>query len=342
MALYQRHEAREWAHAHLKGVANVVIPSFTADLKGLNEQGIRHDIRHEIALGFSGTLLVSEVAMSLAEYEQFFQWSNDEAQGRLQLIHHASFNTLEENIEAAKIAERQGAALILLSYPANFYAATSQDIYDYTKAFCDATRLGVMLFQVPHWGFDRVHPSDIDAALIRRLLDDCPNICALKAEGGMPSIMGWVEAYRLFSKEVVVTMPLEQFALALGQLVPIQFIGTSDTEYYGGMIPRIFKLMQEHKYDEATALYWQINPARKARAAANAYSAQAQFLNRMLWKYEGWLNGFNGGPLRQPTMRINEGTMNSLRQALVKSGITPTDLPNGDFFTGRHPVATVS
>ncbi len=34
MALYKRHEAREWAHEHLKGVANVVIPSFTADLKG--------------------------------------------------------------------------------------------------------------------------------------------------------------------------------------------------------------------------------------------------------------------------------------------------------------------
>lgn len=341
MASYKRHEAREWAFENLRGVANVVIPSFTADLKGLNEKGIRHDIRHEIELGFSGALLVSEVAMTVSEYEQFFAWANDEARGRLKLIRHASFNTLEENIEAAKIAERNGAELILLSYPANFYARTSQDIYDYTKAFCDATNLGVMLFQVPHWGFDRVHPSDIEASLIRRLLDDCPNIAALKAEGGMPSIMGWVEAYRLFSKEVVVTMPLEQYALALAQLVPIQFIGTSDTEYYGNMIPRIFNLIQEQKYDEATKLYWQLTPARKARAAANAYSSQTQFLNRMLWKFEGWLNGFNGGPLRQPTMRINESTMNNLREALRKSGITPTDSPNSDFFIGRNPVSTV-
>lgn len=340
MASYKRHEAREWARNHLRGVANVVIPSYTADLKGLNEKGIRHDIRHEIELGFAGTLLVSEVAITLHEYEQFFAWANDEAKGRLQLIHHASFNTLQENIEAAKIAERNGAELILLSYPANFYARTAQDIYDYTKAFCDATSLGVMLFQVPHWGFGRVHPSDIDSALVRRLLDDCPNIAALKAEGGMPSIMGWVEAWRLFSKEVVVTMPLEQYALAFAQLVPVQFIGTSDTEYFGSMIPRIFKLIQDKRYDEATALYWQITPARKARAAAGTYSSQTHFLNRMLWKYQGWLNGFNGGPVRQPTMRINEATMNDLRQALVKSGITPTDSPNGDFFVGRHPVET--
>lgn len=337
MASYTRSEAREWAREHLRGVANVVIPSFTSDLKNLNEAGIRHDIRHDIALGFSGTLLVTELAMTLAEYEQFVAWSNDESKGRLKLIHHASFNTLEENIEAAQIAERNGAELVLLSYPANFYAETSQDIYDYTKAFCDATNLAVMIFQVPHWGFERVHPSDIEASLLRRLIDDCPNVAAIKGEGGMPSIMGFVEAYRLFSKEVVVTMPLEQYAIPLGQLVPIQFVGTSDTEYYGPMIPRIFDLVQKGDFDEATRLYWQLQPARKARAAANSYSGQAMLLNRMVWKYEGWLSGFNGGPLRQPTMKLNENTMNNLRAGLQKSGLEVTDLPNREFFIGRNP-----
>lgn len=337
MTTYTKSEAREWAREHLRGVANVVTPTFTSDLKGLNEAGIRHDIRREIELGFSGTLLVSEVAITLPEYEQFMAWSNDESKGRLKLIHHASFNTLEENIESVKIAERNGAELVLLSYPSNFYAENSQQIYDYTKTFCDATDLAVMIFQVPHWGFERVHPSDIEASLLRRLIDDCPNVAAIKAEGGMPSIMGWVEAYRLFSQDVVVTMPLEQYAIPFAQLVPIQFIGTSDTEYYGAMIPRMFTLVQEGNYDEATRLYWQIQPARKARAAANSYSAQAMFLNRMVWKFEGWLNGFNGGPLRQPTMRISETTMNNLRVGLEKAGLTPTDLPNREFFVGRNP-----
>lgn len=153
----------------------------------------------------------------------------------------------------------------------------------------------------------------------------------------MPSIMGWAEAYRLSSKEVVVTMPLEQFAVPLAQLVPIQFIGTSDAEYYGPMIPRIFKLLEAGDFDEATRLYWKLTPARKARAAANAYSAQAMFLNRMVWKFEGWLNGFNGDPIRQPTMRISEATMNNLRAGLEKSGLAPTDLPNREFFVGRNP-----
>ena len=336
MPSYKKNEARDWARADLRGVANVVIPSYTADLKGLNEKGIRHDIRLEIEYGFAGTLLVSETAITLDEYRQFFEWAHDESRGRLKLIHHASFNTLEENIEAAQIAEANGAELVLLSYPANFYAESPDDIYDYTVAFCDATNLAVMLFPVPLWGFDRVHPSDIPASLIRRLIDDCPNVVAIKAEGAMPAIMHFVECYRRFGKEVVVTMPLEGDMIPLAQLVPIQFSGTSNTEYFGPMIPRIHKLLQAGNFDEATRLYWQIHPARKANQQANAYTLQTLFLHRMLWKYQGWLNGFNGGPLRQPTMRLNEGHMNLLRQGLINSGLPVTDSHNREFFVGRH------
>jgi 4-hydroxy-tetrahydrodipicolinate synthase len=339
MASYTRNEAREWAREQLKGVANVVIPSYSSDLKGLNEAGIRHDIRKEIELGFAGTLLVSEVAITLDEYRQFFAWSQDEAGGRLQLIHHAMFDTLEENIEAAKIAEAHGAELVLLCYPVSFYAESDQDIYEYTKAFCDNTNLAVMIFQVPHWGFQRVHSSDINAALLRRLIDECPNIVAIKAEGGMPSIMGVVECHRLFGKEVVISCPLEKDMIPLAQLMPLQFSGTSGTEYFGGMIPRIFGLLQAGDLDKATELYWQIHPARKAHQVASASNAQTGVINRMMWKYQAWLNGFNGGPMRQPSMRLTDAIAGQLRQGLMKSGITPTTDHDRAFFIGRNPTA---
>jgi 4-hydroxy-tetrahydrodipicolinate synthase len=195
----------------------------------------------------------------------------------------------------------------------------------------------VMLFPVTLWGFDRVHASDIEAALIRKLIDNCPNVAAVKAEGGMPNVMGFVECHRLFGREIVVTCPLEIDMIPLAQLVPVQFSGTSNTEYYGNMIPKIFKLLQDREYDQATKLYWQLHPARKANAAANAYVAQTLFLHRMLWKFQGWLNGFNGGPMRRPTMRLNDAQMNMLRQGLIKSGLAPTEDTNGDFFVGRNP-----
>ena len=335
MPSFSKFEARAWAREAMRGVANVIIPSYSKDLASLNERGIRHDVQLDIHYGFKGALLVSEVAITLDEYRQFCEWSADEARDRLLLIHHASFNTLEENICAAKLASASGIKLALLSYPAHFYPENAQDIFVYTKAFCDATDLAVILFPVPLWGFDRVHPSDLDVSLIRRLIDEVPNIVAIKAEGGMPSINGFVECMRNFGDEVVVTCPLEGDMIPLAQIIPIQFSGTSNTEYFGPLIPRIFDMLRSGGRDEASRLYWQIHPARRANAAASAYLAQTQFINRMIWKYQGWLNGFNGGPLRRPTMRINDALMNSLRSALVRSGIAPTADHYRAFFHGR-------
>lgn len=334
---FTRSEARDWARQNLTGVANVVVPSFSADLKRLNEEGIRHDIRREIECGFTGGLMVSEVAITLPEYEQFYAWSHDEAKGRWQPILHAAFDTLEDNIEAAKIAERNGGALALLSYPPNFYAETPEDIYQYTRAFCDGTDLAVMLFPTGLWGFDRVSSSDIPTAILRRLIDDCPNVVAIKAEGGRPTVMGVIECSRLFGDEVVISCPIENEMIPLAQVLPIQYSGTSNTEYFGPVIPRVFGLLAAGEYEEATRIYWQIHPARRANAANSAYMAQTHFIHRMMWKYEGWLQGFNGGPLRQPTMRLHDSQMNSLRKGLTDSGLVPETAHNREFFIGRNP-----
>ena len=102
----------------MRGVANVIIPTFTQDLRGLNERAIRHDVRKEIEYGFWGALLVAETATTLPEYSQFATWAADEAKGKLHFIHHASQpvnspilifrpegrkNQLREQIKAANV-----------------------------------------------------------------------------------------------------------------------------------------------------------------------------------------------------------------------------------------------
>ena len=337
MASYAKSEARDWARDNMAGVANVVIPTFTDDLRNLNENAIRFDIRKEIEFGFYGTLLVSEVAISVAEYLQFTAWAAEEAAGGLCLIHHASFNTLDENVEAVKGAEAAGADLVLLSYPSNFHPRSQQDIYDYTRDFCAATNLGVMLFPVPLWGFERLHPAGMDPAMVKRMIADIPNIVAIKAESGMPTIAGFVQAWKTFADEVVVTFPIEDNGLPLAALVPMRFMGTSNSEFYGSMIPRIFRMMQSNDFDSAMELYWQIHPARMANIQASAYMPMTSFLHRPLWKFQGWLAGFNGGPLRQPTMRINHRQMAALRAAREAAGFSPTPEPDEAYYRGRNP-----
>lgn len=335
---FTRSEARAWARETMHGCANVVTPTFTSDLSGLNEAATRHDIRLEIEYGFWGTLMVSEVAVTLPEYAQFVAWGADEAKGRLHLIHHASFNSLADNIEAVKLTQACGAELVLLGYPPNFYPKDADAIYTYTKAFCDATDLGVILFPVPLWGFERIHPSaGFSPQLIERLLDTCPNIVAIKAEGGMPSIGGFVDVYNRFRDRVLVIEPIEGNGLPMATLVDMQFMGTSNYEYYGPAIPRIFKMIREGRANEAMDEYWKLYPARQATSAAMAMLAGSNFLHRMLWKYQGWLQGFNGGPLRAPSMRLVDRQMKPLRQGLVASGFKLDDLDDSQFFIGRNP-----
>lgn len=335
---FTRSEARAWARESMHGVANVVTPTFTTDLAHVNEAATRHDISLEIDYGFCGALMVSEVAITLEEYAQFMAWGASEAAGRLHLIHHASFNSLEDNVAAVQMTQTRGAELVLLGYPPNFYPRSADDIYAYTKAFCDATDLAVILFPVPLWGFERIHPSaGFSPQLIERLLDACPNIVAIKAEGGMPTVGGFVDVYNRFSDRVIVIEPIEGNGLPMATLLDLQFMGTSNYEYYGPAIPTIFEMIRAGRNNEAMDEYWKLYPARQATMAAMAMLQGTNFLHRMLWKYQGWLQGFNGGPLRAPTMRLADRQMKALRQALVTSGFDIQAPDDAEFFIGRNP-----
>ncbi|MFC4063535.1 dihydrodipicolinate synthase family protein [Actinoplanes subglobosus] len=338
MADYTRTEARAWARERLVGAINCTIPSFTGDLTAINEKAIRHDTRLAIEHGFLGTLGVSEVNITLPEYLDFLRIIRDEAGDQLVLVHHGSWSTLEQNIAAVQGAEAAGAELVLLSYPPNFYPESEEEIYQYTKAVADSTNLAIILFPMFLWGFSpRVHPADIPTRLIRRLIDDCPNIAVIKAEGGFPSIMSVIECHRLFGDEVVISMPIEGELIPLSQVMPLQLSATSDHEYYGPTIPRVMKLLRDGKYDEATEIYWQMHPARKIKGGLAATLNGGAFINRQAWKFQGWLQGYNGGPLRQPTQRIHDAQMNALRKGLIDAGLNPSMDPFREFFIGRNP-----
>jgi 4-hydroxy-tetrahydrodipicolinate synthase len=335
MSRYTKDEAREWTRAEMKGVCNVIIPSYTSDLRGLNEAAIRHDVRHDIELGFRGALVVSETAITPDEYIQMVEWAADEAAGRLVLFFHASFNTLEENIELAKRAHEAGTEMVLLSYPPSFYPTSLRQVYEYTEAFCAQTDMAVMLFPVPLWGFERLHPASIPIEMLEDMVDNIPNVGAIKAEGGMPAIAGFTEAWNRLSDRVVISMPLEQQAIPLATIVPLQLIATSNTECLGDAVPRMLKLCHEGRYDEAMKIYWQVDPARRANERIGV--AGANSVHRMAWKYQAWLTGFNGGPLRMPTQRLVGPQLAGYRAAAKDAGVLMATEPDEMFFIGRNP-----
>lgn len=335
---YRKNQSRQWAKDYLVGCSAVTIPSFTQDLKKLNEAGIRHDISLAVKLGFSATLLCSEVAITAEENARFTAIARETAGSDLLLFFHASFGTLADNIEAARLAEKAGADIVLLSYPTQFWPTSDQDIYDYTKAFCDSTDLAVMLFAIPTWGFERVHPEGMPVGLVRRLLADCPNIVAIKSEQGYPLPAGLCEMYHHFRDEVVISCPIEGDVIPLMSLMKLQFSGTSNTQWMSDYFPKAFEAARTGRWEEAMQSYWKVNPARAANGAVTqAYLSATGALNRSLWKYQDWLAGFNGGPLRAPTCRVPDRYMKQLRQALAASGLPVTSDPDAQYLVGRNP-----
>lgn len=69
----------------------------------------------------------------------------------------------------ARDAKAIGVDGLLMSYPNSFYPRTSKELYDYTRAVCEASDLGVMLFCAPHFNFGRLDPSGFPLDVWREL-----------------------------------------------------------------------------------------------------------------------------------------------------------------------------
>lgn len=335
---YSRATAKEHALDQWKGVCNVILPSFTSDLKGLNEKGIRHDVRRNIELGFWGTLLVSECATTDAEYRHFMEIAVDEAKGKHRLLIHGTFDTPDEIVAMAKAGESIGVEGMLLGHPNSFYPTSDDQLYEYLKYVCDRTDLAVCLFAASHWNFQRLHPSGYPPKVLVRAAD-LDNVVGIKYEVGRPGIAGDYEFWKMIKgKRVLFSDPLEAHSPLTVEMFGMQWMGTSNFEWWGGAVPEYFDLLRKGKYDEAMEIYWRINPARSARVAIQATIGGANFIHRYLWKYQAWLQGYNGGPMRQPVMKLSDAQMRGLRDPLVRSGFKISEETPADFYASRNPI----
>lgn len=334
---YERSEAKDWAREHMKGVCDVIIPSFRSDLSGLNEAGIRHDIRRNMELGFWGALLVSEVDMTKDEMREFMEIAVDEAKGRHYFVLHGTFDTPKEQIAMAADAKAIGINAVLVGYPNSFYPKTEAELLDYTRDLCDNIDLAVVLFAAHHWNFTRLHSSAFPLEVIRQCAQ-AESVVAVKYEVGRPGAVGTYECFKALKKSrVLVSDPFEPNAPIWTDLFEMPWMGTSNYEYYGDLVPRMLDALNNGRREEGMELYWKIQPARVARLAEQATFGGANFIHRYLWKYQAWLNGFNGGPLRQPVMKLSDPQMRRMADALQRSGIADAPSDFSSFFVGRNP-----
>ena len=332
---YTRGEVKDRARTW-QGACNVTLPTFTNDFARLNSAAIAHDVRLAADMGFWGTLVASESGTTTDEYIDFVEIAVDAAPDGFRIVSHLSFDTVDDTRRVAHASVAAGAEAALLSYPPSFRPSSPTDIVEWTEAIADETDLALILFAVMTWGFKPLHPSGFpfDALEAVAKLDTA---AAIKLEfGGAALTAAFHETPRRVGDLVVVENPMESLVPGLHSQYGMQWIGTSAYESFGDRVPKWFSLLRDGKWDDAMDIFWSYQPAREAKGAFHHSFAGANLIHRVGWKYLGWLNGFNGGLLRMPTMRLSPGQMKALRAGVMASGF---DVPATDdeFIAGRFP-----
>jgi 4-hydroxy-tetrahydrodipicolinate synthase len=334
---YTRAEVKDRARSTWRGACNVTLPSFTADFSALNPTAIAHDVRHAAALGFWGTLVASESGTTVDEYVEFLEIAADAAPDGFRLVAHLSFDTVEQALRVAGAAESLGVEAGLLSYPPSFVPSSPRDIVEHTRHVAERTDLALIAFAVMTWGFKRLHPSGFPPESLEEIAR-LETVAALKFEvGGAAMLTAFADAHRRCARHALVENPMEPYVPGLmAAYHDIRWIGTSGYEAFGDRVPRVVDAILDGDWDTAMDVFWSYTPAREAKGQFHATFAGANLIHRVGWKYLGWLQGFNGGLLRMPQMRLSPGQMKALRAGLAASGF---DLPpdDGGFYDGRHP-----
>ena len=336
---YDHDQSRQWTRESLAGCCGCVLPTFTSDLTGLAEAAIRHDVALEKELGMRAILIVSEGGTTADEFRQMIDICVDEAGDDLVTFVQASQPTFAEMIATVKYAEQAGVDLVLPSYPMTYHPTSYDQIFEDTKRLFDSSSLGFFIFCIDQWNFSRLHPAGFPIALLERLADACPNLVGIKNEVGLPYAGGLVDVFEKFNDRLVVTDPLEHNAPIWIRHYGMRFMGTSNYECMGDGVPRMLKLLSDGAtWDEGMDLYWKLAPVRRAQSAVVSQTvALTSLVPRVVWKYQGWLLGFNGGPLRQPQQRINAAQMTQIRGAAKAAGLPVADDPDELFHVGRNP-----
>jgi dihydrodipicolinate synthase/N-acetylneuraminate lyase len=340
MALeFTKKEAKQWAKVNLKGLEGVIHASYTPDLSGLDEEGIRWDVQYLIANQLNCILCAVEAsAMTFEERKIFAEIVCDEAKDKIHVSMTILQNTVEEDIEMMHHFEKVGGTFILLGHPVQFYPRSAEEIYRQYKLMCDSTNLAVN-FYAGRLHVRRMHPSYFPLDTLQQIAD-IPNVVGMKLCGGGP-IGFMVESFRLIGDRVLVNDPVQiNWPIAIPQYGQ-QWAGagpydTSQTPNNPRMV-NLFNAFVEGKIDDAMEMYWDFLkgvPAGISMGGADSYF-HTGIVNTLPDKYSQWLLGGNGGMVRQPMGQRLYDYQKEMMRAHARGLGVPLRDNEEEFFVGR-------
>ncbi|GAB1269054.1 hypothetical protein NBRC116493_23070 [Aurantivibrio infirmus] len=331
---------KTWAQQNLRGGEAFILPSLKKNLKTLDEEGIRRDVRHSIAQGFCS---IMPLPLGIdSKTEQHMQTViADEAKGKILTVGIIRPGSWQEKKKSVREMEGQGVSHVLMYF--NPELATQEAMYRQMLEIINNTSLRIVLYAKPSNNITHLDPTGIPLDTFDKLANH-DNVVGVKFTQTLRPLTCYGIAERLGDRLLLGVVDLE-IMLALSAKYKMQWTGQWGIDSLQSpetpWVNQFLDLLRTGKNQQAYELYWRYEPI-----ASNFFRLQEPSLRigGHPWlhiKYMKWLTGGNGGLLAD----LNESTdfvphldpqgRAQCREIFHRVGIKIVDLPDDAFVVGN-------
>ncbi|WP_164112577.1 MULTISPECIES: 4-hydroxy-tetrahydrodipicolinate synthase [Sphingobacterium] len=233
----------------IQGAGVALVTPFNADgtidfeaLGQLIELQINQGMNYLVSLGTTG----ETATLNSEERKKIWKFTADKVNGRVPLVAGIGGNNTMETVRQIEEFDCAGYCAILSVSP-YYNKPTQEGIYQHYKAIAEASKLPVILYNVP----GRTG-SNMTAETTLRLANDFSNIVAIKEASGNFAQFSEIlrdkpEGFVLISGDDPVTLPM----MAMGAVGVISVVGNA----YPRLVSTVTKLCAEGRYTEARSIH---------------------------------------------------------------------------------------
>ena len=326
----------------LSGVQNVTVPSFDPTLRRLDEDGIRLDIRHAIAHGFSGTLLALNAGLSPDEMRRFVEVAIDEAADALRVGIEMPIDSFELARDVMMFAHDAGATHGVLGVPVGWQPAGEDEI---TAAYTNLAEAGGLRLVLPvgQVGFAAHIGGGVPWGAWARLAE-LDNVRGVHITTWMPHVLfAALEMFRGGLEIGIGTPALLGAMPLLAREYDVRWLSAAQWEMWQSPdqphIVRFLEHVVAGRKQEALDVHWRLAPAREIAFAAGLLDPELDGMPHWpLAKYVSWSVGGNGGVTREPALHVRPHQFEARKAMLRALGIDSRTDEN-EFLEGQAAAA---
>ncbi|WP_119166567.1 dihydrodipicolinate synthase family protein [Algihabitans albus] len=315
---YRRHQAKDHAFTHMKGIWAAALQPFKSDLS-LDDEGFRSNIAHWIdALGIDGLFIAGKqgefFSMSLAERKRAFEIAVEATRGTgAGTIMSCSDQNLDTVLHLAQHAQAVGADYIVVHAPVLHFVNERDDVLlAYYRRISEAVDIGIALWSHPDSGY-LMSPE-----LCARIAE-LPNVVAIKYS--VPREM-YVELTRIAGDRLLVSTASEEEWLD-------NILELNWQLYLCSSPPYLLQTPTDRRMRDYTDLAF-AGKAEEARRVRNSLDPVRRALKQTRpggkpqahQKYWQELLGQTGGGVRRPMLDLTEDEKAATRAAFATCGLS--------------------